>query len=104
MKLMLYRFAHAEEVHTDGLESITHYGDAWYIAIPVFLIISATIGYLTWLVSGKNFGTVLLVLAGFFLIIGFGLFSISPIVSAIAIVCGMLIAGFLALAGLSSGK
>lgn len=101
---MLFILAHAGESHSDGLESITHYAAPWYVAIPVFLVVTIAIAYLIWLVSGKNLGTVLLVIASWLLLVGFGLYSISPIISALSIVSGMVIAGFLALAGLTSGK
>lgn len=102
--LMLHIIAHAGETHSDGLEAVAHYAAPWYIALPVFFITIAMIGYLTWLVSGKKLGTVLSVLAVFMLIFGFTLYSVSAIVSGISIVLGILLAGFLALASLATGK
>ncbi len=100
--LMLEILAHAGETHGDGLESVAHYAAPWYIALPIFFIVIAMIGYLTWLVSGKNFGTVLMVLAFVLLVIGFTLYSISALVSGISIILGIMTAGFLALASLTS--
>ena len=93
--------AHAGEDHSDSLEAVAHYAAPWYIAIPLFLLVVAMVGYLTWIVSGRNLGTVLMVLSGVLLVIGFTLYTISTVVSGIAIVAGILIAGFLALASLS---
>jgi hypothetical protein len=101
---MLPIIAHAGESHSDSIESIAHYTAPWYIAIPVFILVTFAIAYLVWLVSNKDMGAVLLLIAGWLLLVGFGLYSISPVVSALSIVSGILIAGFLALAGLSSGK
>ncbi len=102
--LMLEIIAHAGETHSDGLEAVAHYTAPWYIALPVFFIVIAMIGYLTWLVSGKNIGTVLSVLAAVMLIMGFTLYSVSALVSGIAIVLGIMTAGFLALASLTNGE
>jgi len=102
--LMLHILAHAGETHSDSLEAVAHYTAPWYISLPLFFVIIGMIGYLTWLVSGKNFGTVLSVLAAVLLIIGFTLYSVSALVSGIAIVLGIMTAGFLALASLTSGK
>jgi len=101
---MITLFAHAGETHSEGIEAVAHYVAPWYFAIPAFIFVVAAIGYLVWLIGGKDLGKVLVIEAGLLLIIGFGLFNISPIVSAIAIILGMFTAGFLALAGLSAGK
>ena len=104
---MIYKLitviAHAGEEHGNGLQAVAHYAAPWYIALPVFFLVVGMIGYLTWLVSGKNIGTVLMVLSGVLLIIGFTLYTVSTLVSGIAIISGIMIAGFLALASLSSG-
>ncbi len=102
MKFDLLRFAHAGEDHGDGLSAVSHYIAPWYIALPAFLFMMFTIGYITWLVSGKNLGTTLMVMAGAMLVSGVALYSVSPLVSAISIVGGILIAGFMALASLGS--
>ena len=94
--------AHAGEEHSDGLESIAYYAAPWYIAIPVFLLVIAMAGYLTWLVSGKNPGVVAVVVAFICLISGFTMFVISPAVSVVAILTGIFLSGFIALTGLSN--
>lgn len=92
--------AHAGEEHSDTIETINHYLP-WYIAIPVFLLIIAMIGYLTWIVSSRKTDTVALVLAVVFLISGLTLFAISPVISVISITSGILLAGALTFLGLA---
>ncbi len=92
--------AHAGEVHSDSAETVGHSLTAWYIAVPIFLIAVATIGYLTWLVSGKKPHIVLTVLSVALLIFGFTLFTISAAVSVIAITAGLILAGFQAFTSL----
>ena len=86
--------AHAGEAHSDGLETIAHTVAPWYFAIPLFIIVISAIGYLTWLVSGRNSHIVLGVVTAALLVSGFTLFTISAAVSAIAITVGLLLAGF----------
>jgi hypothetical protein len=101
MELMIIQtLAHAGEEHSDVAEAVTHFAP-WYIAIPLFIVTMAIIGYLTWLVSGKKLDTVFLVLAFCMLIIGFTAFTISPIVSVLAITIGIILAGLLAFVGLT---
>ena len=98
---MFKLLAHAGETHSEDLETIAHYVAPWYFAIPVFLLILAGIGYVTWIVSGKNTGTVLMTLAVIMLVCGMTMFAISPAVSIISILGGMLLSGLLAITGLS---
>jgi len=86
--------AHSGDTHSDGLESVAHTVAPWYLAVPLFIIIFAAIGYLVWLVSGKNSHVTLGVVTFALLISGFTLFSISAAVSFIAITVGLLLAGF----------
>lgn len=92
--------AHAGEEHSEIIESINHYLP-WYFAVPLFLILLAMVGYLTWIVSGRKLDIVALVLAFICLLSGFGLFVVSPAVSVIAITLGILMAGALTFLGLS---
>jgi predicted membrane protein len=92
--------AHAGEEHSDIAETVTHYAP-WYIAVPIFFIIIALIGYLAWLVSGKKIDTVLFVEALLMLFTGFLVFNISPVVSVISITVGIVLAGFLAFVGIA---
>jgi hypothetical protein len=96
----LYTLAHAGETHGDELASIAHSASPWYIAIPVFLAVTGAIGYVTWLVSGKNPRITLGIVTAVLLIVGFTMFSISPAVSSIAITVGLLLAGFQAFTSL----
>ena len=93
--------AHAGEDHSSGAEAIVHTAAPWYVALPIYIFALAAIAYITWLLSKKNLGTVLLVVSIVMLLAGFGLYAISPLVSAVAIVGGILIAGFMALSSLS---
>jgi hypothetical protein len=68
------------------------------------LLVVAAIGYLTWLLSRKNVGTVMLVEAVVLLIAGFTMFNISPFISVIAITGGLILAGFMAFTGLMNGS
>lgn len=102
MELMLsIILAHAGEEHSEVAEAVSHFAP-WYIAIPIFIVVMAIIGYLTWLVSGKKLDTVFLVLALCMLIVGFTAFTISPIVSVISITIGIVLAGLLTFVGLAS--
>lgn len=104
MELMILQIiAHAGEEHSDVAEAVSHFAP-WYIAIPIFIITMAIIGYLTWLVSGKKIDTVLLVLAFCMLIVGLTSFTISPIVSVLAITIGIILAGLLAFGGLAGDR
>jgi len=96
----LLNFAHAGETHGDELAAIAHNVSPWYIAIPTFFIVVGAIGYLAWLVSGKNSHVTLGVVTAALLIIGFTMFAVSPAVSAIAITVGLLLAGFQAFTSL----
>lgn len=93
-------FSHSGETHSDGLSSIAHTAAPWYVAIPVFLAVISAIGYLAWLVSGKNSHVTLGIVTAALLIIGFTMFAVSPAVSAIAITVGLLFAGFQAFTSL----
>ncbi len=101
MKLLTL-FAHAGEEHADSAESLAHTISPWYITLPLFLLLLATVGYITWVLSKKNLGTTLMVLSGVMLISGIALYEISPLISALSIIGGIVIAGFLALASLST--
>jgi len=93
--MIYYLVAHAGEEHSDVTEAVAHFAPS-YISVPVFLVATAMIGYLVWLVSGKKLDTTLFVLALTMLITGFTVFNIAPIVSVLAITTGIIIAGFLA--------
>jgi hypothetical protein len=94
------RLAHSGETHGDELASIAHSISAWYIAIPVFFILVSAIGYLAWLVTGKNSHITLGIVTAVLLIAGFTMFVVSPAVSVIAITVGLLLAGFQAFTSL----
>lgn len=102
MSVMFRYLAHGGENHSDGLEAAAHYVAPWYLAIPVFLLVIFMVGYLVWLVSGKNTGAVAGIVALVCLIAGFTMFTISPAVSIIAILSGILLSGFIALTGISN--
>lgn len=101
----MFRFldvlAHAGEEHSDSLDTVTHAVSPWYVAVPLFLLVVAGIGYLTWLLSGRKPDTVLIVLSIVLLISGFTLFNISPFISVISITVGILMAGILTFGGLA---
>lgn len=91
--------AHAGETHADTAEAVSH-AIPWYIALPLFFIAVAAIGYLTWIISKKKTSVVLLVEAIVLLIAGFTLFNVSAAISVIAITAGIILAGFIAITGL----
>jgi O-antigen/teichoic acid export membrane protein len=101
--LKVIYFAHAEEIHTSTFEELLHYATPWYLALPLFIMVSIIIGYLAWLVGGRKPGTVMLIEAIFLLVSGFMLANISPLVSALAIVVGLLLAACMTLIGLANG-
>jgi hypothetical protein len=92
--------AHAGEEHSNTVESISHSID-WYIALPIFFLVVAAIGYLAWIVSGKKIDLVAIVLSIVLLISGFTLFNISAAISVISITAGIIIAGALTFLGIA---
>ena len=92
--------AHAGETHGSELDGIAHFIAPWYLALPAFFLALSLVGYLTWIVSGRQSDKVLVVLALVCLISGFTLFNISAIVSVVAIVGGLAISVSLTLSGL----
>lgn len=86
---MLTLFGHAGEEHADLAASSTHLLEEWYVAIPLFFLVIALVAYLAWLVSNGNRHLTLGVVTFLLLIIGFTTFTISPIVSVLAILIGL---------------
>jgi hypothetical protein len=98
---MIHVVAHAGETHSDAVETIAHTAAPWYIAVPLFIMFVAMIGYLTWLVSGKRPAAVMAVLSVVLLISGFTMFNISAAISVISITVGIVLAGVQAFGSLS---
>lgn len=101
MVTFLTILAHAGEEHSNTAATVTHTLAPWYIAVPVFLISVAVIGYLAWLVSGKKLDIVAVVLSIVLLISGFTLFNVSAAISVISITVGLVLTGAIALIGLA---
>jgi predicted membrane protein len=98
--MLIHVLAHAGEEHSNSLEALNH-STPWYIALPVFFIVVAMIGYLAWIVSGKKLDTVAIVISIVLLISGFTLFNISAAISVISLTVGIIIAGALAFLGIA---
>ena len=98
--MLINILAHAGEEHSSSLEALNH-STPWYIALPVFFVVIAMIGYLTWIVSGKKLSTVAMVLAIVLLISGFTLFNISAAISVISLTAGIVLAGAMAFLGIA---
>lgn len=93
-------FAHAGESHETVVESTSN-ALAWYIQLPLFLIVVAGLFALMQLIFKKK-STAFLVTAFALLIAGFGLYSVAPIVSATSITIGMATTLLVTLVGLGS--
>lgn len=102
ISIMNIFFAHAGEEHADTISSSTHLIQQWYIAVPLFIGVVATIGYLTWLVSNRNRHVTLGVITLLLLIIGFTAFQLSPVVSIMAILIGLACSLFAAFTSITS--
>ena len=98
----LHTLSHAEEVHSTAAQANLHTLQEWYFAIPLFVLTVAAIGYMTWLVSGKKPDAVLIVMSIVLLIAGFTMFSISPLISVVAITGGIITSGLLTFGGLAT--
>jgi predicted membrane protein len=98
--MLFHLLAHAGEEHSSSLDALNH-STPWYIALPVFFVVVAMIGYLTWIVSGKKLDTVAMVLAIVLLISGFTLFNISAAISVISLTVGIILAGAMAFLGIA---
>ncbi len=101
---LIEQFAHDGETHVDTAETVSHVVAPWYVAVPVFLIVIAVIGYLAWIISGKKLDSVMFVLAITLLIAGFTLFNISAAISVISITIGIILAGILTLFGIAGSS
>lgn len=93
-----FLFAHAGEVHETVVESTAH-TLAWYIQLPLFLLVTAGFFALSRLVFKKK-STAFLVTAFVLLIAGFGLYAVAPVISATAITIGMATTLLVTLVGL----
>ena len=98
----LQTLAHAGEEHADSVESVTHFIEPWYIAIPTFVAFIAILSMLIWLLSGKRSDIVMIIMAFVLLVCGFTVFNISAIVSVISITAGFILSGFMAFGGLAA--
>jgi hypothetical protein len=97
-------FSHADALHETAIESTLHMLGPWFTSVPIILAIVAAIGYLTYLVSGKNVGTTILIESLCLLAVGFITATAYPILSVLAMTIGLVLAGFIAFSGLAAGK
>ncbi|CAN5702890.1 hypothetical protein BH23PAT2_BH23PAT2_10210 [soil metagenome] len=105
MQQAIVLFAHAGEEHVTTADSALHalFGQ-WYIALPLFIIVLFGIGSMTYILSKKSkpttFTTVLIAL----FVIGVLTYTVSALISAIAISLGFLLVLLQVLATLSHPK
>ena len=92
--------AHAGESHESTLEATAH-EIAWFIQLPLFLLAVAGFFSIIYMITKKR-ETATLMTAFVLLFAGFGLFQVSPIVSATAITLGLVSTLFITLVGLGS--
>lgn len=98
---MIYRIlAHSTEIHETTIETTAH-EFAWYVQLPIFIVMVAIFAYLIWLLTRKK-DTTLLITSLALLISGFGMFKVAPIVSATAITVGLISTLLVTLLGLGS--
>lgn len=95
--LILRITAHSGEVHQSRLASQIH-AFPWYIQVLLFLCIVGVIFSLAWLVTRK-LPTAMLATSCALLVIGFGSYQLSPIVSVLSITIGLAATLFLTLIG-----
>ena len=101
---MNYLFAHAEETHDDVVEAVSHSAGVDPLLLLLGgIVLGALIVVGVQLDLKKPNLTVLVALALLF-IIGVFAYSISPIVSVLAIVMGFILSLALAFGGISSTK
>lgn len=94
--------AHAGETHESTIEATAH-EIGWYIQLPVFLLALAGFIAILYLLTKKTKLTVLLT-ASVLLVIGFGFYRLSPVVSATAITLGLVSTLFITLVGLGDDE
>jgi hypothetical protein len=88
---MLSFLAHAGEDHTTVVEEVAHtISVEWYILLPLVLGVVGLLGWATFKI-GKSFGGAVSVVVAGLLIAGIGLYTVSPIVSVVALALGFAI-------------
>lgn len=101
---MLNAFAHADETHVTSGENLTHLLEVWYTAVPTYLIATALLVVLTYRLTKKSFNKTFVVGAGWLLISGVLLYDLSPVISTIGIVFGLLSSAIISLLSLTKTK
>ena len=84
---MEYLFAHSEDLHTETTSDLVHNLTQTEVALPLYILANIAIYY--GLRNWKGGRHTLLIYMLFNLVVGFGLFTAVPIVSAIAISTGI---------------
>lgn len=98
-------YAHENEVHGSGVESLSHYFDLLapiYISLPMFIGLLALIYFA---LKGVGIGDSARLLVMLFFIFALAIFFlvVSPTVGAIGLVFGFVYSGFLVFAGIKEG-
>ena len=101
---LLQTLSHAGEEHSSTVSEIAHrYPDI--IVVPSFVLAVAGIGYITYLITSRNFGNSMFVVAVILFFSGFAFAQDYPLVSVLSLTVGLVLAMMLAFGGLSgSGK
>jgi hypothetical protein len=98
---MYTNLAHATEKHIDYKESTIHLLETWYTAIPLYIIVTLGIFFITYYLSKKSINTSFVIISFWFLTTGIMLYDIAPTVSAIGIILGLLTSAIFAVGGLN---
>jgi hypothetical protein len=85
---MLSFLAHAGEDHPTVVEEASHLLIVeWFIMLPLLLGLLALLGWATYRFS-KSLGLAISIVVGGLLVAGIGLYSLSPVVSVVALALG----------------
>lgn len=96
--MLIHIIAHAGETHESELVATAH-ELAWYVQLPLFVLLMAVFASVVWLISKKTDVTILTT-SFVLLIAGFGLYQIAPLLSILAITAGLITTLLVTLLGL----